>query len=133
MEGDSGGNLEEAKKKRKAKRPRRDQKPQVLANITDPFMLVSKSGLPLEPSVVAKGYAMQLGCIVRETVPLNTQDLRSDANEALAGTLIQKLHQQYTFLEPFNKKVDSLALMKMSTALSSWKTRLKNKIKKGKS
>jgi hypothetical protein len=105
----------------------------VLANVTDPFMLVSESGLPLEPSVVAKGYAMQLGCIVRVTVPLNTQDLRSEANEALAGTLIQKLHQRYTFPEPFNKKVDSLALTKMSTALSSWKTRLKNKINKGKS
>jgi hypothetical protein len=66
-------------------------------------------------------------------VPLNTQDLRSEANEALAGTLIQKLHQRYTFPEPFNKKVESLALTKMSTALSSWKTQLKNKIKKGKS
>jgi hypothetical protein len=83
--------------------------------------------------MVAKGYAMQLGCIVRETVPLNTQDLTSEAHEALAGTLIQKLHQRYTFLEPFNKKVDSLAPTKMSTALSSWKTPLKNKIKKGKS
>jgi hypothetical protein len=105
----------------------------VLTNITDPFTLVSESGLPLEPSVVAKGYAMQLGCIIRETVPLNTQDLRSEANEALAATLIQKLHQRYIFLELFNKKVDSLALTKMSTALSSWKTRLKDKIKKGKS
>jgi hypothetical protein len=62
---------------------------------------------------------MQLGCIVRETVPLNTQDLKSEANEALAATLIQKLHKQYTFPEPFNKKVDSLAFTKMSTALSS--------------
>jgi hypothetical protein len=92
-EGDSSGNPEEAKKKRKAKRPRRDRRPQVLANITNPFTLVSESGLPLDPSVVAKGYAMQLGCIIRETVPLNTQYLRSEANEALAGTLIQKLHQ----------------------------------------
>jgi aspartate ammonia-lyase len=35
--------------------------------------------------------------------------------------------------QSFNKKVDSLALTKMSTALSSWKTQLKDKIKKGKS
>jgi hypothetical protein len=82
MEGDSGGNPEEAKKKRKAKRPRRDWRLQVLANITDPFTLVSESGLPLEPFVVAKGYTMQLVCIVRETVPLNTQDLRSEASKA---------------------------------------------------
>jgi hypothetical protein len=66
-------------------------------------------------------------------MPLNTQDLRSEANVALAATLLQKLQQRYTFPQPFNKKVDSLALTKMSTALSSWKTRLKDKIKKGKS
>jgi hypothetical protein len=76
---------------------------------------------------------MQLGCIIRETVPLNTQDLRSEANEALAATLLQKLHQRYMFPQLFNKKVDSLALMKMSITLSSWKTWLKDKIKKGKS
>ena len=44
---------------------------------------------------------------------------------------LQKLHQWYTFPEPFNKKVDSLAISKMSTALSSWKHRVKGKIEKG--
>ncbi|KAM0827572.1 hypothetical protein ACQ4PT_068114 [Festuca glaucescens] len=131
--GDSGGNPEEAKKKRKARRPRRDRKPQVLANVTDAFTLVSASGLPLEPSGVAKGYNMQLGCIVRETVSINNHDIRSEANAALAETLIQKLHQRYTFPEPFNKKVHSLALTKMSTALSSWRNRVKRKIDHGES
>ncbi|KAK1646424.1 hypothetical protein QYE76_064229 [Lolium multiflorum] len=130
-EGDSGGNPREGKKKRTARRPRRDRRPQVLANVTDHFTVVSESGLPLEPSWVAKGYGMQLGCIVRETVPILTQDLRSKENEALAQSLLQKLHQRYTFPEPFNKKVDSLALTKMSTALSSWKNRLKKKIDAG--
>ncbi|KAM0850333.1 hypothetical protein ACQ4PT_053176 [Festuca glaucescens] len=130
-DGDSGGNPEEAQKKRKAKMPRRDRKPQVLANITDAFRNVSESGLPLEPSEVAKGYNMQLGCIVRESVSINTKDIRSEANAALAKTLIQKLHQRYTFPEPFNKKVDSLALTKMSIALSSWRTRVKRKIEAG--
>ncbi|KAK1660274.1 hypothetical protein QYE76_048433 [Lolium multiflorum] len=102
-EGDSGGKPEEAKKKRKARRPRRDRKPQVLTNVTDAFTLVSESGQPLEPSEVAKGYIMQLGCIVRETVSINNHEIRSEDNAALAETLIQKLHQQYTFSEPFNK------------------------------
>ncbi|KAK1629313.1 hypothetical protein QYE76_003628 [Lolium multiflorum] len=73
------------------------------------------------------------GCIVRETVPILTQDLRSKENEAIVQSLLQKLHQRYTFPEPFNKKVDSLALTKMSTALSSWKNRLKRKIEAGES
>ncbi|KAK1662633.1 hypothetical protein QYE76_050792 [Lolium multiflorum] len=132
-EGDSGGNPQEGKKKRTARRPRRDRRPQVLANVTDAVTVVSESGLPMEPSWVAKGYGMQLGCIVRETMPILTQDLRSKENEAIAQSLLQKLHQRYTFLEPFNKKVDSLALTKMSTALSSWKNRLKRKIEAGES
>ncbi|KAK1618853.1 hypothetical protein QYE76_024370 [Lolium multiflorum] len=132
-EGDSGGNPQEGKKKRTARRPRRDRRPQVLANVTDAVTVVSESGLPMEPSWVAKGYGMQLGCIVRETVPILTQDLRSKENEAIAQSLLQKLHQRYTFPEPFNKKVDSLALTKMSTALSSWKNRLKRKIEAGES
>ena len=105
----------------------------MLANVTDHFTVVSESGLPLEPSWVAKGYGMQLGCIVREIVPILTQDLRSKENEAIAQSLLLKLHQRYTFPEPFNKKVDSLALTKMSTALSSWKNRLKKKIDAGES
>ncbi|KAK1667079.1 hypothetical protein QYE76_055238 [Lolium multiflorum] len=61
------------------------------------------------------------------------RDLRSKENEAIVQSLLQKLHQRYTFPEPFNKKVDSLALTKMSTALSSWKNRLKRKIEAGES
>ncbi|KAM0882065.1 hypothetical protein ACQ4PT_032539 [Festuca glaucescens] len=87
-DGDSSGNHEEAQKKRKAKRPRRDRKPQVLANVIDAFTKVSESGLPLEPSEVAKGYNMQLGCIVRESMSINMKDIRSDANVALVETLI---------------------------------------------
>jgi hypothetical protein len=132
-EGDSGGNPQEGKKKRTARRARRDRRPQVLANVTDVVTVVSPSGQPMEPSWVAKGYGMQLGCIVRETVPILTHDLRSKENEAIVQSLLQKLHQRYTFPEPFNKKVDSLALTKMSTALSSWKNRLKKKIHAGES
>ena len=76
----------------------------MLANVTDEFTLVSPSGLPLEPKDIAKGYSMQLGCIVRESMSINTKDIRSKANEALVQNLLQKLHQRYKFPEPLNKK-----------------------------
>ena len=100
----------------------------MLVNVTDAITKVSDSGLPLEPAKVAKGYSMQLGCIVRESMSINTKDIRSKANKVFAETLLKKLHQRYTFPAPFNKKVDSLALTKMSTALSSWRSRVKKKI-----
>ena len=103
----------------------------MLANVTDAFTEVTPSGLPVAPQKLAKGYGMQLGCIVRDTVSINMKDLRSKANEPLVENLLKKLHQRYTFPEPFNKKVDSLAITKMSTALSSWKSRVKKKIDKG--
>ena len=105
----------------------------MLANVTDEFTLVLPSGLPLEPEDTAKGYNMQIGCIVRESMSINTKDLRTKANEALRQTLLQKLHQRYKFPEPFNKKVNKLALQKMSTPLSNWKTRVKKKIDDGES
>ena len=141
----SGGNEDEAtttdggaptdgdqpKKKRKKNKERRDRTPTVLSNVTEHFTEVTASGLPMMPEAVAKGYSMQLGCILRESVSINTKDIRSDGNKALRDILIQKLHQRYTFPQPFNKKVDSLAIQKMSTALSSWKFRVKKKIDKG--
>ena len=117
----------------KQKKQRRDRTPQALANVRDVFTEVTPSGLPVEPKALAKGYGMQLECILRETVSINTKDLRSKANEALVENLLKKVHQRYTFPEPFNKKVDSLAITKMSTALSSWKTRVKRKIERGQS
>ena len=119
MDGGGGSNPTAPKQKK----PRRDRTPQVLANITDVFTEVTPSGQPVEPKHLANGYGMQLGCILRESVSINTKDLRSTDNEALVVHLLQKLHQRYTFPEPFNKKVDSLAIMKTSTALSSWKSR----------
>ena len=132
-DGGSGGADPTAEKKKKAWAPRKERTPQVLANVTDAITEVSPSGLPLEPQTVASGYSMQIGCIVRESMSINTTDLRSTENKALVETLFKKLHQRYTFPEPFNKKVDTLALTKMSTALSSWRSRVKKKIMEGKS
>ena len=115
----------------KQTKQRKERTLQALANVTYMFTVVTPSGLPVEPKELAKGYGMQLGCIVQESMSINTKDLRSKSNEALVELLLTKLHQRYTFPQPFNKKVDSLAIMKMSTALSSWKTGVNKKINKG--
>ena len=71
-EDDGSGNPAAKKKKKK---PRKDRKPTVLANTTSEITLVSESGQPLEPEDVAAGYGMQLGCIVRESMLINTKHL----------------------------------------------------------
>ena len=73
---------------------------------------------------------MQLGCILRETVSINTYDLRSPEHEALRTQLLKKLHERYIFPDDGNKKVDNFAIMKMNTALTSWRGRVKAKIGK---
>ena len=95
----AGGSGSNPTAKKKAKKPRKDRAPQVLANITDEFTVVSPSGLPLEPKDKASGYNMQLGCIVRESISINTKDIRSKENEALLQTLLRKLHLRYKFPE----------------------------------
>ena len=99
--GGSGGADPPAEKKKKSGAPRKDRTPQVLANITDVITEVSASGLPLAPRSVASGYSMQIGCIVRESMSINNSDLRHEDNAALVETLMKKLHQRYTFPEPF--------------------------------
>ncbi|KAK1631515.1 hypothetical protein QYE76_005830 [Lolium multiflorum] len=130
----AGGNPA-AKKKKK---PRKDRKPTVLANTTSEITLVSESGQPQEPLDVAAGYGMQLGCIVRESMSINTVNLRGEGNENLVELCLRKLHRRYTFPAPYNNlersnPVNKLAITKMSNALSSWKSRVKAKIDKGES
>ncbi|KAK1611167.1 hypothetical protein QYE76_034840 [Lolium multiflorum] len=133
-EADGSGNPA-AKKKKK---PRKDRKPTVLANTTSEITLVSESGQPQEPLDVAAGYGMQLGCIVRESMSINTVNLRGEGNEHLVELCLRKLHRRYTFPAPYNNlersnPVNKLAITKMSNALSSWKSRVKAKIDKGES
>lgn len=117
---------------KKAARPRRPRKAQVLANVTDEFTSVSESGLPLEPKKAASGFSMQIGCIVRESVSINTKDIRSPENTAILQTMLDKLHQRYKFPDEDSKKrAEANAITKMSTALSSWRFRVKKKINKG--
>ncbi|KAM0836645.1 hypothetical protein ACQ4PT_062179 [Festuca glaucescens] len=130
---DDGSGNPAAKKK---KNRRKDRKPTMLANTTDEITKVSESGLPLEPADVAARYGMQLGCIVRESMSINTKHLRSEANESLVDNCLTKLHRRYTFPTEYknmskSNKVNKLAITKMSNALSSWRSRVKNKIEKG--
>jgi hypothetical protein len=132
---DDGSGNPAAKKKKK---PRKDRKPTVLANTTSEITLVSESGQPLEPMDVAAGYGMQLGCIVRESMSINTVNLRGEGKEKLVELCLRKLHRRYTFPAPYNtlstsNPVNKLAITKMSNALSSWKSRVKAKIDKGES
>ncbi|KAM0878024.1 hypothetical protein ACQ4PT_035131 [Festuca glaucescens] len=132
---DGGSGNPAAKKKKKE---RKDQKPMVLANTTDEITKVSENGLPLEPTDVAAGYGTQLGCIIRESMSINMKHFRSEANEHLVDNCLTKLHRRYMFPAKYknlerSNKVNKLAITKMSNALSSWRSRVKNKIEKGES
>jgi hypothetical protein len=66
----------------------------VLANTTSEITLVSESGQPKEPLDVAAGYGMQLGCIVREIMSINTVNLQGEGNEHLVKLCLRKLHRR---------------------------------------
>src|SRR4051812_23350273 len=76
-----------------AKRQRKERGPNKLCTIREEFTEVDPaSGLPTLPVHVAKGYGNSIGCILRELVNLNEEELRSKSNEPLATVLIQRLH-----------------------------------------
>jgi hypothetical protein len=133
---DVGGLDATAKKKKKE---RQDQTPPVLGTKLKVFMYVKLSGQPVEPAKLAAGYGLQLGCIVRESMGINQKNLRAKGNTRLRELLIEKLHNWYKFPELFDSKklkgnkANKLALMRMSTALSSWKSQVKKRILTGKS
>jgi hypothetical protein len=82
----------------------------------------------VESAKLAAGCGLQLGCIVRESMSINQKNIRDKGNARLRELLIGKLHNRYKFPEPFDNKklkgntVNKLALTRMSTALSSWKS-----------
>jgi hypothetical protein len=108
----------------------------MLGTNNEDFTKVSKNGAPEEPKALAAGYGIQISCIIWETVTINMRNLRDPDNANLVQLLLQKLHERYQFpTEYINKKlkdnaVNQLALTKMSTALSSWRTRVKKRIDK---
>ena len=58
------------------KRQRKDRRPSVLGTVRGGFTEVNSDGHPTAPKQVVKGYSVQLGCILRSTVSINTENLR---------------------------------------------------------
>jgi len=119
------------------KRQRKDRRPNVLRTVKEEFTQVDSNGHPTEPKQIVKGYSVQLGCILRSTVSINTENLRHKDRGNLRNLLFTKLHERYKFPAEFENtslsgnKVNSAALTRMSTALSTWRSAVKRMIEKG--
>jgi hypothetical protein len=121
------------------KKLRRERRPNVLSTVKQAFTEVNASGHPTAPPDLVKGYSAQLGCILRSTVSINTENLRHPDRANLRTLLFKKLHERYEFpvdcseKRLMRNKVHNAALTKMSTALASWRTRVKKMINNGES
>ena len=121
------------------KRQRKDRRPTVLRTLKEEVTEVDSNGNPTAPERIVKGYSLQLGCIVRSTVSINTENLRHPDRGNLRNLLFTKLHERYNFPAEFENtslkgnKVNNAALTKMSKALSTWKSNVKRMIEKGES
>ena len=117
--GAAGGGSEStttAKKQRQLRRPNR------VGSTRERFTEVNpKTGLPTEPKHLARGYGLQLGAILRETVSVNETKLRTNKKKHLQVQLIARLHQRYEFPPAYDNKnlkgniVNERALSKFST------------------
>ena len=121
------------------KRQRKDRRPTVLRTLKEEVTEVDSDGNPTAPERIVKGYSLQLGCILRSTVSINTENLRHKDHGNLRNLLFTKLHERYKFPAEFENtslkgnKVNNAALTKMSKALSTWKSNVKRMIEKGES
>ena len=121
------------------KRQRKDRRPIVLRTLKEEVTEVDSNGNPTAPERIVKGYSLQLGCILRSTVSINTENLRHKDRGNLRNLLFTKLHERYKFPAEFENtslkgnKVNNAALTKMSKALSTWKSNVKRMIEKGES
>ena len=121
------------------KRQRKDRRPIVLRTLKEEVTEVDSNGNPTAPERIVKGYSLQLGCILRSTVSINTENLRHKDRGNLRSLLFTKLHERYKFPAEFENtslkgnKVNNAALTKMSKALSTWKSNVKRMIEKGES
>ena len=58
------------------KRQRKDRRSNVLCTVKEEFTEVNSDWYPTAQKEIVKGYAGQLGCILRSTVSINTENLR---------------------------------------------------------
>jgi hypothetical protein len=86
---------ESASAAKKKKDITKDRYPPTLGTKREDFTQVSRSGAPEEPKTLAAGYEIHIGCIVRETVTINTRILQDPSNVHLVHLLLQKLHERY--------------------------------------
>ena len=120
-----------------SKRQKKDRRPSVLGTVKEEFTEVGKNGLPTAPTKLVARYAGQLGCILRGTVSINTENLRHPDRANLRNLLFTKLHDRYKFPGDFantrliGNKVNSATLTKMSTSLATWRSTVKKMILKG--
>ena len=118
------------------KKQRKDRCLNALRTLKEEFTQVDFDGNPTEPKHIVKGYSVQLGCILRSTFSINTENLRHKDHGNLRSLLFTKLHERYKFPAEFantrlsGNKVNSSALTRMSTALSTWRSTVKAMIKK---
>ena len=116
------------------KRQRKDRRPNVLGTVKEEFTEVNSDGHPTTPKQVVKWYSVQLGCILRSTVSINTENLRHKDRGNLRNLLFTKLHERYKFPAEFENtrlsgnKVNSAALTRMSTTMSTWRSAVKRMI-----
>ena len=75
------------------KRQRKDRRPNVLGTVREEFTEVNSDGHPTAPKHVVKGYSIQLGCILRSTASINTENLRHKDRGNLCSLLFTKLHE----------------------------------------
>ena len=75
------------------KRQRKDRCPNVLGTVREEFTEVNSDGHPTAPKEVVKGYSVHLGCILRSTVSISTENLRHKDRGNLRSLLFPKLHE----------------------------------------
>ena len=75
------------------KRQRKDRHPNVLRTVKEEFTQVNSDGHPTAPKELVKGYSVQLGCILRRIVSINTENLRHKDRGNLHSLLFTKLHE----------------------------------------
>jgi hypothetical protein len=98
-----------------------------------------RSGLPIEPAKVVKGYGLQVAAILRDVVNLNEMDLQGKNKKYLRVQLLSRLHTRYKFSDNYNNDhqtkniVNTQVLVKFNKDLSNFKTMVRKMIFKGKS
>ena len=75
------------------KRQRKDRRSNMLGTIREEFTEVNSDGHPTVPKHVVKGYSIQLWCILRSTVSINTENQRHKDHGNLRSLLFTKLHE----------------------------------------